>query len=62
MGWVEVYNYNLGFCVLCVITNDPCLMELIQMIKYMYTMVAYRMNKTKIVYPEINQKWHTESH
>jgi len=32
----------------------PNPMELIQMIKYMYTMVAYRMNKTKTVYPEIN--------
>jgi hypothetical protein len=27
-----------------------------------YTMVVYKMTKTKTVYQEANRRWHTESH
>jgi hypothetical protein len=51
MRWVEVYKYDLGFCVLYVmihaqpngINSDD-----------KYTMVVYKMTKTRIVYRKAN--------
>jgi hypothetical protein len=51
MRWDEVYEYDLGFCVLYVMihaqpngtnSNDK------------YTMVAYKMTKTKTIYRKAN--------